>query len=82
MAANFKKTAVSNRHISLNRTHAQGHTLQLVNHVDTLADWPWATSLNLQRAIAHMAQLMDKDEDVFLLRMVLKMAIWRRNSGR
>lgn len=51
------------------RFDAKGRTLQLVNHIDTLETWPWATPLNLQRAIRHIAKLMDTDEDVFFIHL-------------
>lgn len=44
-----------------------GRTLQLVNHVDTVESLPWATTLNLQRAIRSVARTMDKDEDVLFI---------------
>ena len=33
------------------RFGAEGKSLQLVNHVQTIREWPWATPRNLQRAI-------------------------------
>lgn len=49
------------------RFDARGHIQQLVNHPSTHERLPWATPLNLQRAIARAAQLMDRDEDVMLI---------------
>jgi hypothetical protein len=51
------------------RFDAAGRTLQLVNHVDTLEQWPWATPLNLRRSIQHFASVMDRDEDVLFLHL-------------
>lgn len=51
------------------RFDTSGRSLQLVNHLDTLAEWPWATPLNLQRAIQHLATLMDKEEDILLIHL-------------
>ncbi len=51
------------------RFDAAGRTLQLVNHVDTSNEWPWATPLNLQRAIRHIARLMDKNEDILFIHL-------------
>lgn len=51
------------------RFDAQGHVLQLVNHPRTAAQLPWATQGNLERAIARMAALMDRDEDVLLIHL-------------
>jgi hypothetical protein len=51
------------------RFDSGGRTVQLLNHNETAADIPWATPLNLQRAITRFAQVMDRDEDVFFLYM-------------
>ncbi|MED5621202.1 C13 family peptidase [Ideonella sp. BN130291] len=51
------------------RFDAAGRSLQLVNHVDTLAQWPWATPLNLQRSIRRIAQRMNRDEDVLFIHL-------------
>lgn len=46
-----------------------GRTLQLVNHLDTAYNWPWATPLNLARAIHHVARVMDRDEDILFIHL-------------
>jgi hypothetical protein len=51
------------------RFDAGGRTIQLVNHRDTLREWPWATGLNLQRAIRRTAQLMNRDEDLLFIHL-------------
>lgn len=51
------------------RFDARGGTLQLVNNVATLDRFPWATTQNLQRAIARVAQRMDRDEDILFLHL-------------
>jgi hypothetical protein len=51
------------------RFHAEGHVLQLVNNVDTLTSWPWATTLNLQRAIQQFAQVMDRQQDILFIHL-------------
>ena len=51
------------------RFGAPGRALQLINHRDTVADWPWATPLNLQRAIQRAAERMDRDEDVLFIHL-------------
>lgn len=51
------------------RFDAQGRVLQLVNHPRTVAELPWATPANLERAIARVAGLMDRDEDVLLIHL-------------
>ena len=51
------------------RFDAQGRTLQLVNNRATETQLPWATPLNLQRAIERMAQRMDKQEDILFIHL-------------
>jgi hypothetical protein len=51
------------------RFDAQGRTLQLINHADTAGELPWATGLNLQRAILRAASLMDRDEDILFIHL-------------
>lgn len=46
-----------------------GRGLQLVNSPDTAGARPWATPLNLQRAIARAGALMNRDEDVLFLHL-------------
>lgn len=46
-----------------------GKSLQLINHRDTVKDWPWATPLNLQRAIRRFAQVMNPQEDVLFIHL-------------
>lgn len=51
------------------RFDAAGRSLQLVNNPRTMETLPWATPLNLQRAIAHMAKRMDVNEDILFIHM-------------
>ena len=51
------------------RFDADGRTLQLLNHAGTAAQYPWATPLNLQRAIVHFASMMDRNEDILFLHL-------------
>ncbi|MBC7955563.1 MAG: hypothetical protein H7Y33_06815 [Cytophagales bacterium] len=51
------------------RFDAQGHTLQLINHAETAGELPWATGLNLQRAIFRAASLMDHNEDILFIHL-------------
>jgi hypothetical protein len=51
------------------RFDAAGRGLQLVNHAETAGELPWATGLNLQRAIHRAASLMDRDEDVLFIHL-------------
>jgi hypothetical protein len=51
------------------RFGADGRTVQLINHRDTAASHAWATRLNLQRAIARVGELIDRDEDVLFIHL-------------
>ncbi|MEY4563707.1 MAG: hypothetical protein RLZZ618_2984 [Pseudomonadota bacterium] len=46
-----------------------GRSILLQNHASTAASKPWATPLNLQRAIDRAAQRMDLNEDVLFLHL-------------
>lgn len=65
----FRRESAVVAEVLQQRFDAAGRTLQLVNHAETVTEWPWATSLNLQRAIEHVAQLMDREEDVFFIHL-------------
>ncbi len=49
------------------RFDANGRVLQLVNHPTTADSLPWATPLNLKRAVDALAQRMDRDQDVLVV---------------
>ena len=51
------------------RFDARERTLQLVNHAQTVQQWPWATRLNLQRAIRRIGELMNRDEDILFIHL-------------
>jgi hypothetical protein len=51
------------------RFDATGRVLKLVNNAATTSTQPWATPLNLQRAIQAMAKKMDPNEDVLTVYM-------------
>jgi hypothetical protein len=51
------------------RFDAEGRVIQLLNHATTAATHPWATPLNLQRAVDALAQRMDRDNDVLVVYM-------------
>jgi hypothetical protein len=51
------------------RFGAEGRTLQLVNHRRTVAEHPWATPENLERALQQMAARMNRDEDVLFIHL-------------
>ncbi|SHG99349.1 C13 family peptidase [Massilia sp. CF038] len=51
------------------RFDAAGRGVRMINHREHLDDTPWATPLNLQRAIAGIAETMDRDEDVLFIHL-------------
>lgn len=51
------------------RFDAKGRVLQLVNHATTAGSLPWATPLNLQRAIEAMGRRMDRENDILVVYM-------------
>lgn len=65
----FRKESALVAEVMSQRFDAGGRTLQLLNHVDTLAQSPWATPLNLRRTIQRIASVMDKDEDIFFIHL-------------
>ena len=51
------------------RFDARGRVLRLLNHATTAQELPWATPLNLRRAIEAMAARMDREQDVLVIYM-------------
>jgi hypothetical protein len=51
------------------RFDTRGRTLQLVNNLATTDRLPWATPLNLHRAIERVAQRMDRDDDILFIHL-------------
>jgi hypothetical protein len=49
------------------RFDAAGRVIQLVNNAGTADSLPWATPLNLQRALDAIGARMDRDEDVLVV---------------
>lgn len=49
------------------RFDARGRVLQLVNNPVTAESLPWATPTNLKRAVAAIAQRMDREQDVLVV---------------
>lgn len=49
------------------RFDTAGHSLNLVNHLDTLDDTPLATATNLSRVLQRIGKIMNRDEDVLFL---------------
>jgi hypothetical protein len=65
----FKRESAMVADVMRERFDAQGRVVQLVNHRDTALELPWATPLNLQRAIERIASVMDRDEDVLFIHL-------------
>jgi hypothetical protein len=65
----FKRESQLVAGVMQERFDAGGRTLQLVNHRDTIREWPWATPLNLQRTIQRIAQRMNRDEDLIFIHL-------------
>ena len=63
----FRRESAMLAEVLEKRFDAGGRTMQLVNHRDTSAQFPWATPWNLQRAIDRMALLMDRNEDILFI---------------
>jgi hypothetical protein len=49
------------------RFDAAGRVLHLVNHADTMESLPWATPVNLRRAIVALGERMDREHDVLVV---------------
>jgi hypothetical protein len=49
------------------RFDAEGRVLHLANHISTTSTHPWATPLNLKRAIEAVAARMDREHDLLVL---------------
>jgi hypothetical protein len=65
----FRRESAMVADVMTTRFDSAGRALQLVSHHDDPAVFPWATPVNLQRAITRMAALMDRDEDVLFLHL-------------
>lgn len=65
----FSREAGMVSEVMRERFDAGGRQIQLQNHNTTVGTMPWATPLNLQRAIERAAQRMDLSEDVLFLHL-------------
>ena len=65
----FKRESAMVSSVMQQRFGTTGKALQLVNHRDTAGSLPWATPLNLQRAIQRAGELMDKEDDVLFIHL-------------
>jgi hypothetical protein len=63
----FLKESTMVADVLAQRFDAKGRVLQLVNHVRHRGALPWATPLNLQRAIEAIGERMNRDEDVLVV---------------
>jgi hypothetical protein len=65
----FRRESGMVAEVMTQRFDTAGRTLQLVNHAETADEWPWATPLNLQRAIRRIGELIDRDEDILFIHL-------------
>lgn len=65
----FRKESRMVADVMAQRFDSKGRSIQLVNSVATVKQWPWATRKNLQRTIARIAKLMDRDQDVLFIHL-------------
>lgn len=65
----FRRESAMVAEVMRERFDAEGRTLELVNSLATLEQWPWATLLNLRRAISRIAEQMDPEEDVLFIHL-------------
>lgn len=65
----FRRESALVAEVMSTRLDTAGRTLQLVNHPATAGERPWATPLNLQRAIRHIAGRMDPAEDILFIHL-------------
>ncbi|NHZ39512.1 C13 family peptidase [Massilia aquatica] len=65
----FRRESTMVAGVMAKRFDAAGRGLQLINHRETAEQLPWATPLNLQRAIEGIGAIMDRDEDVLFIHL-------------
>ncbi len=65
----FSREATMVTEVMRQRFDADGRVLRLQNHASSVGDTPWATPLNLQRAIHAAAAKMNRDDDVLFLHL-------------
>lgn len=65
----FRRESRMVSEVMAKRFDAKGRGVQMLNHREHLANMPWATAVNLERAIAGIAQTMDKEEDVLFIHL-------------
>ena len=65
----FRRESRVVNEVMAKRFDAGGRGLQLINHAEEIEQMVWATPVNLQRAIAGVAQTMDLEEDVLFIHL-------------
>ena len=65
----FRRESRMVNEVMAKRFDAAGRGLQMLNHREHVENMPWATPLNLQRAIDGLAGKMDLDEDVLFIHL-------------
>ena len=65
----FSREATLVTDLMRSRFDAQQRAVQLQNHAHSVAELPWATPLNLQRAIQRVAAVMNRDEDILFIHL-------------
>ena len=65
----FRRESRMVSEVMARRFDAAGRGLQLINHAEEIGRAPWATPLNLRRAIKGIAGTMDLEEDVLFIHL-------------
>jgi hypothetical protein len=65
----FRRESQMVAEVMSRRFDTAGRTLQLINNLKTVEQWPWASPLNLRRALARIGKTMDRNEDVLFLHL-------------
>jgi hypothetical protein len=65
----FRRESELVTHVMQQRFGADGKSIQLVNSAATAHEMPWATPLNLRRAIQRVADVMDRERDVLFIHL-------------
>lgn len=65
----FKRESEMVGQVMAQRFDAEGRGIELINHAQTISQFPWATQTNLRRAILGIAAIMNRDEDVLFIHL-------------
>jgi len=63
----FKREVLAVRQLFDDRFNTRGRSLSLINHSSTSTEVPLANVTNLNKALQHIAKLMDPDRDTLFL---------------